>query len=66
VSNWIDSGGNAPRLCNEEDLGNSGPESPQFRRARRFEAPLTIGFAMLVLGLTSHLGHARDDGRYGG
>jgi len=37
----------------------------ELRRAGRQKAPLTIGFAALLLALASHLGHARDlDGRY--
>src|SRR6202023_4037918 len=38
----------------------------QLRRAGRLKAPLTIGFAAMMLALASHLGHARDDGRYAG
>jgi len=62
VSNWIDSGGNRPRLCTDNDDG----ENSRLRRARRVKAPLTVGFAVLQLALASQLGHARDDGRYAG
>ncbi|MDB5637097.1 MAG: hypothetical protein JWP51_2005 [Bradyrhizobium sp.] len=61
MSNWINSGGDGPRLCAEDDWQNS-----QHRGARRFKTPLTIGFAVLLLGAASHLGYARDDGRYAG
>jgi hypothetical protein len=72
VSNWNDSGGDAPRLhtcddvrkngvCENEDLENS-----QHRRARRLKTSLTIGLAVLALVLASHRGDARDDGRYAG
>jgi hypothetical protein len=68
VSDWIDSGGHTPRLCADDDVsGNKNRENLQLRRrAWRLEAPLTIGFAVLLLGLACHLGHARDDGRYAG
>jgi hypothetical protein len=59
VSNWIDSGGDAPRL-RTDDHG----ENAQRHRARRMRTPLTIGFAVLSLALASHLGHARDRGQY--
>jgi hypothetical protein len=55
VSNWIDSGGNAPLLHNDDDWGNSDR-----RHARRLKAPLTIGITVLLLALCSHLGHAHD------
>ena len=60
MSDWINSGGDAPRSCTEDN-----GESPHLRRARLLKAPLTIGFAVL-LSAASHLGHARDDGRYAG
>src|ERR1700694_4116345 len=66
VSSWIDSGGKAPPLCNDDDQENNDLENSQLRRARRLKAPLTIGFAAMMLALASHLGHARDDGRYAG
>jgi hypothetical protein len=68
VSDWIDSGGAAPRLCTDGEVsGNNDRENAQpRRRAGRLKAPLTICFAALLLGLTSHLGHARDNGRYAG
>jgi len=47
VSDWIDSGADAPFLCTD-------------RRARRLKAPLTIGFTVLLLTLASQLGHAHD------
>jgi hypothetical protein len=67
VSNWIDSGGNGPRLhTDDDDRGDKDPENSQLRGARRLKTPLTIGVAMLLLGLAAQLGHARDDGRYAG
>ena len=66
MSNWIDSGGKAPPLCNDDDQENNDLENSQLRRARRLKAPLTIGFAAVMLALAAQLGHARDDGRYAG
>jgi len=63
VSNWIDSGGDAPGLYTN-DRDNKDPENSQRRRAGRWKAPLIIGFAVLLLGLASQLGHARDRGQY--
>jgi hypothetical protein len=59
VSNWIDSGGDTPRLCTDDGGTNS-----QGRYPRRLKAPLTIGFAVLSLALASQLGRARDRGQY--
>jgi len=65
VSDWIDFGGDAPCLWTDEVRGNKSPENSQLGRAGRQKAPLTIGFAALLLALASQLGHARDlDGRY--
>jgi len=67
VSDWIDSGGDALRLCTDDGVSkNKGLENSESRRGRRLKAPLTLGFAVLLLALASHLGHARDDGRYAG
>jgi hypothetical protein len=66
VSNWIESGGNAPPLSTDGDQENKDLENSERRGVRRLKTPLTIGFAVLLLGLASQLGHARDDGRYAG
>jgi hypothetical protein len=63
VSNWIDSGGGAPRAWTDNDWDDSGLEQSQ-SGSRRWRAPLIIGFAVLLLGLASQLGHARDRGQY--
>ncbi len=55
MSDWIDSGGNAPHLCTNDDWENS-----ERRRGRRLKAPLTIGIVVLLLTLGSHLGYAHD------
>ena len=59
MSDWIDSGGDVPRLCTDNDVENA-----QDRRAGRLTTLLTIGVAVLLLGLASQLGHARDRGQY--
>jgi hypothetical protein len=62
VRNWIDSGGDRPRLYNETD--DIGRQRPNRARTRRFKALATIASAMLLVALASHLGHARDRGQY--
>jgi hypothetical protein len=64
VSNWNDSGGRAPLLYTDDSRENEGPENSRSRNARRLKSALTIGFAVLLMGLASHLGHARDRGQY--
>ena len=63
MSNWIDSGGDAPRAWTDDDWDNTDQENAH-GRARRWKALLIIGFAVLLLGLASQLGHARDRGQY--
>jgi hypothetical protein len=64
VSDWIDFGGDAPYLWTDEVRENNGPANSQLRRTGRPRAPLTVGFAVLLLALASHLGHARDRGQF--
>ena len=61
MSNWIDSGGHAPRLETENDnRGTSGRLRAGWRNT-----PLRLGFAVLLLAGAAGVGHARDpDGRY--
>jgi len=63
VSNWIDSGGGAPRLWTDDDSQQEGLENPQ-GRIGRWRTPLIVGLAVLLLGLASQLGHARDRGQF--
>ena len=63
MSNWIDSGGGAPRAWSDDDWDDRGLEQAQ-GRSGRWRAPLIIGFAVLSLGLASQLGHARDRGQF--
>lgn len=61
MSDWIDSGGLAPRLCsNAYERKTSTCSWPA-----RWKALLQTACAALLLALVSHFGHARDlDGRY--
>jgi hypothetical protein len=78
VSDWIDSGGNAPYFCTDDgelqdletqdleikDLEIKDPNHSCPRSAGRQKVPLTVGLAAALLALASHLGHARDRGQY--
>jgi hypothetical protein len=78
VSDWVDSGGDAPYFCTDDgelqdlenqdlenqDLENKNPDHSHPRRAGRQKAPLTVGVAAALLALASDLGHARDRGQY--
>ena len=57
MSNWIDSGGDGPHLWTDDDREDKG-------RSSRRRAPLMIGVAVLLLGVASQLGHARDRGQF--
>ena len=60
MSDWIDSGGYAPRLCsNAYDRKTSGTRRPTW-----WTALLQIAGAALLLALGSHFGHARDRGQF--
>ena len=61
VTNWINSGGHAPRPYAE----NSNRETTGRHRAGRWNKPSMIGAMLLMLPLASDPGVARDpDGRY--
>ncbi len=76
MSNWIDSGGNGPHLCTDDnDWKNSDWENSDRRRKRRLRTSrlrtshrfgfVTFGLAALMLALAFNSGYARDpDGRY--
>ena len=51
MSDWIDSGRNAPYLYTDDERENKGPENSQHRCARRLKTPLTLGFALMLLGI---------------
>src|SRR5271154_1649178 len=60
VSDWIDSGGYAPRLCSNACEGKTSGDG----RATRWRALLKTAAAALLLALVSHFGHARDRGQF--
>ena len=51
LTDWIDFGGHAPYLWTDEVRGNNSRSYSQLRRAGRRRTPLTIGFALLLLGI---------------
>lgn len=64
MSNWDDSGGDAPRTFADEDREDGGLDYLQGRPPWRLKALLTIGLAVLLLGLAAQFGHARDRGQF--
>jgi hypothetical protein len=61
MSNWIDSGGNAPRPWCDAYLGKDLSTA----RAVRWKRPVRIGCALLLSAFAAPSLHARDlDGRY--
>jgi hypothetical protein len=63
VSNWIDSGGGAPRPWADEGWDSRCPES-RHGRGWRWRTPLIVAFAVVLLGLASQVGHARDRAQF--
>ena len=59
MSNWIDSGGHAPRQCGDAYLRTKACHS-----ASRWRRPLGIACAVLSMALASSFSHARDRGQY--
>jgi hypothetical protein len=62
MSNWIDSGGDAPRQCSDAYLKTKANEPSH--NASRWRASLRITCAVLSVALASSFGHARDRGQY--
>lgn len=60
MTNWIDSGGDAPRPRTDEPIR----PNQRRRRAVRRKATLGIACAVLLSALTSDLGKARDRGQF--
>jgi hypothetical protein len=63
VSNWIESGGDAPHPWTDDGGQNDGPENAQ-GRIRRWSTPLLVGLVVLLPELAPQLGHARDRGQF--
>ena len=51
MSDWIDSDGHGPRLYSDDERESNGPENSLLHCARRLKTPLTIGFALMLLGI---------------
>jgi hypothetical protein len=63
VSNWINSGGHAPRRYTE-GLNNNGLATVGRHRLRRSMMPLQYGVTLLLVALTLEVVHARDRGQF--
>jgi hypothetical protein len=61
MSNWIDSGGHAPRQCSDAYLGTKAKQS---HSAFRWRTSLRVTCAVLSMALVSSFSHARDRGQY--
>jgi hypothetical protein len=65
MSNWIDSGGHAPRQSSDAYLRTKRTKAGQSSHsASRWKAPVRVSCAVLSVALVSSLGHARDRGQY--
>ena len=60
MTNWIDSGGHAPRPCIEADISEASDRC----RAGRFKIPLGVGLVVTLSLLGAQLVHARDRGQF--
>ncbi|MBR0716034.1 hypothetical protein [Bradyrhizobium liaoningense] len=65
MTNWIDSGGDQPRLYGRR-LDNVRCKAKRWRigSATRWRGALQLSCAVLMLALATPYGQARDDGRY--
>ena len=63
MSNWINSGGLAPRLQTEL-LNNGVPAVPARQQIGRLRAPWKYGVPLLLAVLVSQFAHARDRGQF--
>ena len=63
MSNWIESGGDAPHPWTDDGGQNDGPENAQ-GRIRRWSTPLLVGLVVPLPELAPQLGHARDRGQF--
>ena len=64
MSNWIDSGGHAPRQFGDAYPTKSVSKSLEIRLANRRKASLRIAGAVVLTVLAAQLGHARDRGQF--
>jgi hypothetical protein len=71
VSDWIDSGADAPCASDDNENNNNNDNERKHRKRRRaaarmFHFSMTMLVAVLLLAPWPHLGHARDNGRFAG
>ncbi len=66
MSDWINAGADAPFLYADDDGENYADDDGENsdRGAGRLKTALTIGVAVLLLGLASHFASARDRGQF--
>ena len=62
MSNWMDSGGHAPRQWSDAYLRTKAGQSSH--SASRWKTAVRIGCAVLSMALASSFSHARDRGQY--
>jgi hypothetical protein len=62
MSNWIDSGGHAPRQCSDAYLTTKAGQSAH--GASRWRMPIRVACVVLSMALVSSFSHARDRGQY--
>ncbi|TWB01305.1 hypothetical protein [Bradyrhizobium stylosanthis] len=63
MSNWIDSGGDEPRLCSARPT-NCKSEERRMGRATRRRGVTRLVCAAALIALAAPLGHARDRGQF--
>jgi hypothetical protein len=70
VNDWIKSGADAPRACDDNNDNNIDNEQKHQKHRRgtagMFNFSMTAVLAVLLLAPWPHSGHARDNGRYAG
>jgi hypothetical protein len=62
MSNWIDSGGHAPRQLSDAYLGQQANQA--LRNRSRWRTSLRVGGAAVLVALATQISHARDRGQY--
>ncbi|RXH21848.1 MULTISPECIES: hypothetical protein [Bradyrhizobium] len=63
MSNWIDSGGDEPRLYNARPT-NCKSERRRSGGATRWRGVTRLAAALVLVGLAAPIGHARDRGQF--
>lgn len=63
MSNWIDSGGDEPRLCSVRPT-NCETRRRQIGRPTRWQSAASLACALALIALIAPLGRARDRGQF--